>query len=84
MRCSLLSMIMSCLYNNFLTSGIDNNGKAYAETDSEIAADALKEVLYDLGYMKLEDTSVEESEIRHYSRKDVVENGAWKAVFKEL
>lgn len=84
MRCSLLSMIMSCLYNNFLTSGIDDNGKAYAETDSEIAADALKEVLYDLGYMKLEDTSVEESEIRHYSRKDVVENGAWKAVFKEL
>lgn len=84
MRCSLLSMIMSCLYNNFLTSGIDDNGKAYAETDSEIAADAFKEVLYDLGYMKLEDTSVEESEIRHYSRKDVVENGAWKAVFKEL
>lgn len=84
MRCSLLSMIMSCLYNNFLTSGIDDNGRAYAETDSEIAADALEEVLYDLGYMKLEDTSVEESEIRHYSRKDVVENGAWKAVFKEL
>lgn len=84
MRCSLLSMIMSCLYNNFLTSGIDDNGKAYAETDSEIAADALEEVLYDLGYMKLEDISVEESEIRHYSRKDVVENGAWKAVFKEL
>lgn len=84
MRCSLLSMIMSCLYNNFLTSGIDDNGKAYAETDSKIAADALEEVLYDLGYMKLEDTSVEESEIRHYSRKDVVENGAWKAVFKEL
>lgn len=84
MRCSLLSMIMSCLYNNFLTSGIDDNGKAYAETDSEIAADALEEVLYDLGYMKLEDTSVEESEIRHYSRKDVIENGAWKAVFKEL
>lgn len=84
MRCSLLSMIMSCLYNNFLTSGIGDNGKAYAETDSEIAAEALEEVLYDLGYMKLEDTSVEESEIRHYSRKDVVENGAWKAVFKEL
>lgn len=84
MRCSLLSMIMSCLYNNFLTSGIDDNGRAYAETDSEIAADALEEVLYYLGYMKLEDTSVEESEIRHYSRKDVVENGAWKAVFKEL
>lgn len=84
MRCSLLSMIMSCLYNNFLTSGIDDNGRAYTETDSEIAADALEEVLYDLGYMKLEDTSVEESEIRHYSRKDVVENGAWKAVFKEL
>ena len=84
MRCSLLSMIMSCLYNNFLTSGVDDNGRAYAETDSEIAADALEEVLYDLGYMKLEDTSVEESEIRHYSRKDVVENGAWKAVFKEL
>ena len=84
MRCSLLSMIMSCLYNNFIISGIDNNEKAYAETDSEIAADALEEVLYDLGYMKLEDTSMEESEIRHYSRKDVVENGAWKAVFKEL
>ena len=84
MRSSLLSMIMSCLYNNFLTSGIDDNGKAYAETDSEIAADALEEALYDLGYMKLEDTSVEESEIRHYLRKDVVENGAWKAVFKEL
>lgn len=84
MRCSLLSMIMSCLYNNFITSGIDDNEKAYAETDSEIAADALEEVLYDLGYMKLEDTSIEESEIRHYSRKDVVENGAWKAVFKEL
>lgn len=84
MRCSLLSMIMSCLYNNFLTSGIGDNKKAYAETDSEIAADALEEVLYDLGYMKLEDTSMEESETRHYSRKDVVENGAWKAVFKEL
>lgn len=84
MRCSLLSMIMSCLYNNFITSGIDGNGKAYAETDSEIAADALEEILYDLGYMKLEDTSIEESEIRHYSRKNVVENGAWKAVFKEL
>ena len=43
-------MIMSCLYNNFLTSGIGDNGKAYAETDSEIAAEALEEVLYDLGY----------------------------------
>lgn len=84
MRCSLLSTIMSCLYNNFITSGIDDNGKAYAKTDSEIAADALEEVLYDLGYMKLEDTSMEESEIRHYSRKDVIENGAWVAVFKEL
>ena len=84
MRCSLLSMIMFSLYNNFIISGIDENGKAYAETDSEIAADALEEVLYDLGYMKLEDTSMEESEIRHYSRKDIVENGAWKAVFKEL
>lgn len=84
MRGSLLSMILSCMNNNFITSGIDNNGKAFAETDSEIAADALEEVLYDIGYIKLEDKSFGNDVPRQYSRQDVVENGAWKAVFKEL
>mgnify|MGYP006986250859 FL=1 len=85
-RKSFLNEILLNLCENFCDSGYYDftNKKAYAETDSEIAADALEEVLYDLGYMKLEDTSIEESETRHYSRKDVVENGAWKAVFKEL
>lgn len=85
-RKSFLNEILLNLCENFCDSGyydFDNN-KAYAETDSEIAADALEEVLYDLGYIKLEDKSIEESVTRHYSRKDVVENGAWKAVFKEL
>ena len=85
-RKSFLNEIFLNLCENFCDSGYYDfdNKKAYAETDSEIAADALEEILYDLGYIKLEDTSVEESEIRHYSRKDVIENGAWKAVFKEL
>ena len=85
-RKSFLNEILLKLCENFCDSGYYDfdNKKAYAETDSEIAADALEEVLYDLGYMKLEDTSMEESETRHYSRKDVIENGAWKAVFKEL
>ena len=84
MRNSLLSMILSCLDYNFITSGIDDNGKAFAETDSEIAADALEEILYDIGYIKLEDDSFGEDEPRQYSRNDIVEDGAWRAVFKEL
>lgn len=85
-RKSFLNEILLNLCENFCDSGYYDfeNKKAYAETDSEIAADALEEVLYDLGYIKLEDTSVKESETRHYSRTDVIENGAWKAVFKEL
>lgn len=85
-RKSFLNEILLNLCENFCDSGYYDfdNKKAYAETDSEIAADALEEVLYDLGYIKLEDTSVEESETRHYSRTDIIENGAWKAVFKEL
>ena len=45
----LLHIIMSSLTEDWCCSGVDGDEKAYAWTDSEIAADALTEILYDLG-----------------------------------
>ena len=46
----VLFWILTNLKWNWKESGTLENGKPYAVTDSEIAADALTEILYDLGF----------------------------------
>lgn len=46
----MLKYILTHLGDNFCGSGIDSYGRAYAFTDSEIAANSLEETLYNMGY----------------------------------
>ena len=81
---TVLHMLLSGMQNNFCNFGVDKNGKAFCETDSEVAADALEETLYNLGYIKLEDESFDDSVIRHYSRIEVYDDGLLMDKFIEL
>lgn len=46
----ILKYILTHLGDNFCEAGIDSYGRAYAFTDSEIAANSLEETLYNMGY----------------------------------
>ena len=81
---TVLHMLLSGMHNNFCECGVDKNGKAFCETDSFVAAEALEETLYNYGYMKLEDDSIEDNEIRHYSRIEIYEDGLLMDKFIEL
>ena len=77
----LLHIIMSSLTENWCCSGVDGVEKAYAWTDSEIAADALTEILYDLGCEEFHELN---SKRPDYRRDNIVIDGCWRAVFTEM
>lgn len=77
----LLHIIMSRLVDNWCDSGVNRNEKAYAWTDSEIAADALTEILYDLGCQEFHEKDAVNPD---YKREDIVIEGIWCASFEEL
>ena len=82
----VLHYILSNLgHGSDLYGNIDDNGKAFAETDSEAAAGSLSEILEALGYNERDDIYLNKDIVVHYSREDKIdEDGCWKAVFKEL
>lgn len=75
----LLHEILTNLDENWCGCIVDD-GKAYTWTDSEIAADALTEILYDLGFevQKLDNPKAD------YIRTDIIKDGLWYANFVEL
>lgn len=77
----LLHIIMSSLTENWYCSDVDKNGKAYAWTDSEIAADTLTEILYDLGCEEFHELN---SKRPDYRRDNIVIDGCWRALFTEM
>lgn len=77
----LMHILMRSLKENWCSVGIDKNGKAYAWTDSEIAADALTEILYDIGLEEYHDPDAKNPD---YRRDDIVIDGCWRASFDEL
>ena len=72
--CTLLWVVL-------LRTGVDGDEKAYAWTDSEIAADALTEILYDLGCEEFHELN---SKRPDYRRDNIVIDGCWRAVFTEM
>lgn len=77
----LLHIIMSNLHENWCSSTVNKDGKACAQTDSEIAANALTEILYDLGCEEFHESGSENAD---YRREDIVLEGLWVAVFVEM
>lgn len=77
----LLHIIMSNLHENWCSSTVNKDGKVCAWTDSEIAANALTEILYDLGCEEFYTSGSEKAE---YRRDDLVINGCWRASFTEM
>lgn len=86
-REELLHIIIENLGENWYKSGVDENGKAYAETDSEIAMNGLLETLFNLGYeeyYKLEERG-QLGEIKpDYRFDDGCNNGLWYVTVREL
>lgn len=56
-------------------SGIDSYGRAYAFTDSEIAANSLEETLYNMGYEASK--SSKENLESDYVIQEGIQNGGW-------
>lgn len=54
-RTEILYWIFRSLDGNFIETGIAEDGKPYAITDSEVAADSLHETLYNLGFVEKND-----------------------------
>lgn len=77
----LMHILMRSLEENWCSVNIDKNGKVSAWTDSEIAADALTEILYDIG---LEEYHNPDAKNPDYRRDDIVIDGCWRASFDEL
>ena len=78
-------IIFNLGHGSDLYGDVDDNGKAFAETDSEAAANSLSEILEALGYNEQDDIYLNEDAIIHYKREDFVdEYGLWKAKFLEL
>lgn len=77
----LMHILMMSLKENWCSVNIDKNGKVSAWTDSEIAADALTEILYDIGLGEYHDPDTKNPD---YRRDDIVINGCWRASFNEL
>ena len=82
----VLHYILSNLgHGSDLYGDIDENGRAFAETDSGIAADSLSEILEALGYNEQDDIYLNEDAVIHYKREDYVdEDGLWKSKFTEV
>ena len=77
----LMHILMRSLKENWCSVNIDKNGKVSAWTDSEIAANALTEILYDIG---LEEYHNPYAKNPDYRRDDIVIDGCWRASFDEL
>ena len=77
----LMHILMRSLKENWCSVNINKNGKVTAWTDSEIAANALTEILYDIGLEEYHDPDAKNPDNR---RDDIVINGCWRASFDEL
>lgn len=71
----MLKYILTHLGDNFCGSGIYSDGRAYAFTDSEIAANGLEETLYNMGY-EASKSFQENSESDHVIQEQII-NGGW-------
>lgn len=71
----ILKYILTHLGDNFCGSGIDSYGRAYAFTDSEIAANSLEETLYNMGYEASK--SSKENLESDYVIQEGIQNGGW-------
>lgn len=80
-RAKLLHCILLNIGENFYYSGESENGKAFAITDSEVAADALLETLYNLGFEEEGNPDTTEPD---YRREEVFVNGFMCYKFTEL
>lgn len=82
----VLHYILSNLgHGSDLYGDVNENGKAFAETDYESAANSLSEMLEALGYNEQEDIYLNEDAIIHYKREDFEdEDGLWRSRFTEL
>ena len=83
----LLHTISSNVGENWYESGIDKNGKAYAETDSEIAMKSLLETLFNLGFnefYELDECRQLNGIKADYIFCDKCNNGLWSVVVMEL
>lgn len=86
-RESLLHMIISNLGENWYESGVDENGKAYSKTDSEVAMKGLLETLFNLGYEEYYEIEERDQlgEIKpDYRFEDGCNNGLWYVTVREL
>lgn len=77
----VLFYILTNLKWNWKESGTLESGKPYAITDSEIAANALTEILHDLGF---EEESDPAATFPDYRRTDSTITGTWLAKFEEI
>lgn len=77
----LMHIVLMSLKENWCSSIVDKNGKAIVWTDSEIAADSLTEILYDLGLEEFHDP---DTKMPDYRRDDIIIEGCWRALFTEL
>lgn len=71
----ILKYILTHLGDNFCGSGIYSDGRAYAFTDSEIAANGLEETLYNMGYEASK--SFRENLESDYVIQEGIQNGGW-------
>ena len=73
----MLKYILTHLGDNFCASGIYSDGRAYAFTDSEIAANALEETLYNMGY-EASKSFQENSESDYVIQEQIIYGGWYK------
>lgn len=71
-RAKLLHCILLNIGENFYRSGEGEDGEAFALTESEVAADALLETLYNLGFEEEGNPDTTEPD---YRREEVFVNG---------
>ena len=76
----LMHILMRSLKENW-SVGIGRNDKVSAWTKSKIAADALTEILHDIGLKELRDPGTETPD---YRRDDIVIEGIFAVEFIEL
>lgn len=77
----LLHIIMSNLHENWKDSTVNGQGKACAWTNNEIAANALTEILNDLGCKEMHTS---DSKKPDYRRDNYVIEGIYVASFIEM
>ena len=77
-RTKILYWIIRSLDNsNFIETGLNEYGKPYAITDSEVAADSLSETLYNLGFVEKNNDNLDGD----YYRTQSFSDGFWEMKF---